>query len=102
VLPSAAVATLAQLNSISLIHSGSGLGLLRLENSTATVQRILEMRLLCQSQGGFLTLLEAPVSLKQQIDVWGYNGNSIDLMRRIKQQFDSENILSPYRFVGGI
>jgi glycolate oxidase FAD binding subunit len=60
------------------------------------------MRALCQTQGGFLTLLEAPVSLKQQIDAWGYNGNTIDLMRSIKQQFDPKNILSPHRFVGGI
>ncbi len=108
VLPSAAVATLTQLNSIApqsgigLIHSGSGLGLLRLEANAATEQRIMEMRSLCQSQGGFLTLLEAPVSLKQQIDVWGYNGNTIDLMRSIKQQFDSNSILNPHRYVGGI
>lgn len=106
VLPSASVATLTQLDGatqsgIGLIHSGSGLGLLRLEGA-ATAQMILEMRVLCQTQGGFLTLLEAPVSLKQQIDAWGYNGNTIDLMRSIKQQFDPKNILSPHRFVGGI
>lgn len=108
VLPSTSVATLTQLDNgstqsgIGLIHSGSGLGLLRLENEAATTQRILEMRVLCQTQSGFLTLLEAPVSLKQQIDAWGYNGNTIDLMRSIKQQFDPKNILSPHRFVGGI
>lgn len=107
VLPSAAVATLTQLNLIVpeseiLIHSGSGLGLLRFEANAATPQSILEMRSLCQSQSGFLTLLEAPASLKQQIDVWGYNGNSVNLMRLIKQQFDSKNILNPNRFVGGI
>lgn len=107
VLPSASVATLTQLDGatqsgIGLIHSGSGLGLLRFENGAATAETILEMRLLCQTQGGFLTLLEAPVSLKQQIDAWGYNGNTIDLMRRIKQQFDPKNLLSPHSFVGGI
>lgn len=108
VLPSASVAILTQLDSgatqwgMGLIHAGSGLGLLRLELNSATAQRIVEMRLLCQTQGGFLTILEAPIPLKQQIDVWGYNGNALALMRRIKQQFDSENILSPHRFVGGI
>ncbi|MEL6162380.1 MAG: FAD-linked oxidase C-terminal domain-containing protein, partial [Cyanobacteria bacterium J06628_3] len=35
-------------------------------------------------------------------DVWGYSGNALELMRGIKKQFDSENILSPGRFVGGI
>ncbi len=107
VLSSAVVATLTQLERIAfqssgLLHSGSGLGLLRFEANAATPQKILEMRSLCQSQTGFLTLLEAPMSLKQQIDVWGYNGNSINLMRSIKQQFDSNNILNPNRFAGGI
>lgn len=108
VVPSKAVATLNQLDSIApqqlmgLIHAGSGSGLLRLETSADTTQLISEMRSLLQTQSGFLSILEAPVTLKQQIDVWGYNGNAVDLMRRIKQQFDPQNILSPHRFVGGI
>lgn len=108
VLPSTAQATLTQLDSIApeiglgLIHSGSGLGLLRLETDAEMLETILKMRSHCQSQGGFLTLLQAPISLKQQLDVWGYAGNALDLMRRIKQQFDPQNILSPHRFVGGI
>jgi glycolate oxidase FAD binding subunit len=36
------------------------------------------------------------------LDVWGYTGNAVQLMRRIKEQFDKEYILSPGRFVGGI
>jgi glycolate oxidase FAD binding subunit len=44
----------------------------------------------------------APISVKNQVDVWGYQGNALEVMRKIKQQFDSENILSPHRFVGGI
>ena len=108
VLPRAAVATLTQLDTgatqsgMGLIHAGSGLGLLRLEAGAAMPQTILELRELCQSQGGFLTVLEAPSTIKQQLDVWGYSSNAIDLMRRIKQQFDPENLLSPHRFVGGI
>lgn len=60
------------------------------------------MRSHCETQGGFLTILEAAAALKQQIDVWGYSGNALNLMRLIKQQFDADNILSPHRFVGGI
>ncbi len=107
-LPTAAVAMLAQLDTIapqsgiSLIHTGSGLGFLRLEADVATAEKILEMRSHCETQGGFLTILEAAAALKQQIDVWGYSGNALNLMRLIKQQFDAENILSPHRFVGGI
>ncbi len=108
VLPTAAVMTLNQLDSLTsgtglgLIHAGSGLGLLRFDPATVTPETILEMRRYCESQSGFLTVLEAPIALKQQLDVWGYNGNALDIMRRIKRQFDPKNLLSPSRFVAGI
>jgi glycolate oxidase FAD binding subunit len=108
VLPSTAVATLNQLDRIApqqgmgMIHAGSGLGLLKFDSPNVKTHTVLQMRTHCQTQGGFLTVLEAPVAFKQQLDVWGYRGNALELMRRIKQQFDPKNILSPYRFVGGI
>ncbi|MBD2039526.1 FAD-binding oxidoreductase [Microcoleus sp. FACHB-672] len=107
VRPSEAVAVLTQLNllfpnsSLSLIHAGSGLGLIRVAGENA-ITPLSKMRSICESSGGFLSVLVAPISLKQQLDVWGYTGNALDLMRRIKQQFDPENILSPERFVGKI
>ena len=84
----------------ALIHAGSGLGVLRFE--TATADTLLQVRRGCEAYGGFLTVLAAPADIKQQLDVWGYNGSAIDLMRRIKQQFDPENLLSPHRFISGI
>ncbi len=108
VLPTAAVTTLTQLDALTsstglgIIHANSGLGRLRLDSATVTPQTIKELRRHCESQQGFLTILEAPVALKQQLDVWGYSGNALDMMRRIKQQFDPKNILNPHRFVGGI
>lgn len=108
VLPNTAVTTLTQMDALTsstglgLIHAGSGLGLLRLDSTTVTPQIIMKIRDYCQAQNGFLTVLEAPISLKQQLDVWGYNGNGLNIMRLIKQQFDPKNILSPQRFVGGI
>lgn len=84
----------------ALIHAGSGLGVLRFESATADT--LLQVRRGCEAYGGFLTVLAAPADIKQQLDVWGYNGSAIDLMRRIKQQFDPENILSPHRFISGI
>ncbi|MEG4347039.1 FAD-binding oxidoreductase [Microcoleus sp. A003_D6] len=84
----------------ALIHAGSGLGVLRFE--TATAQTLLQVRRGCEAKGGFLTVLAAPTDIKQQLDVWGYTGSAIDLMRRIKQQFDPENLLSPHRFISGI
>lgn len=108
VSPIAAVSTLTQLDHLTssqglgLIHAGSGLGLLQLDASTVTPQTIMNIRQDCESKNGFLTILEAPATIKKQLDVWGYNGNALEMMRQIKQQFDPKNLLSPNRFVGGI
>lgn len=97
VLPTAAMEVLTQVE-WGLIHIASGLGWLQLENQ----ERVGKIRDRCQANHGFLTILEAPATVKQQIDVWGYKGNALSMMRRIKEQFDGKNILSPGRFVGGI
>jgi glycolate oxidase FAD binding subunit len=97
VLPTTAIEVLQQVE-VGLVHISSGLGVLQVENKN----QVLQMRSLCQSHNGFLTVLQAPVPVKKQIDVWGYAGNALPLMRQIKQQFDSKNILNPGRFVGGI
>ncbi|MEH2138461.1 FAD-binding oxidoreductase [Nostoc sp.] len=97
VLPTAAVEILTQVE-LGLIHISSGLGLLQLESKN----QVLKVRDSTQANRGFLTILSAPKAVKEQIDVWGYTGNALPLMRRIKEQFDSKNILSPGRFVGGI
>ena len=97
VLPNAAVEILNQAD-LGLINISTGLGILRFDS----VDKVLEMRKLCEQKSGFLTILSAPIDIKQKVDVWGYTGNALELMRGIKKQFDSENILSPGRFVGGI
>ncbi len=100
----AAVTALIQLDAMfpqqamGLIHVGSGLGKVAIAAErlgTATSK----WRSICQSHGGFLTVLEAPISVKQQIDIWGYNGNSIEMMKQLKHKFDPENLLSPGRFI---
>ncbi|NES64464.1 MAG: FAD-binding oxidoreductase, partial [Okeania sp. SIO2D1] len=63
---------------------------------------ILELRRWCESKGGFLTVLAAPLEIKEKLDIWGYSQNGLEIMRRIKQQFDPQNILNPHSFVGGI
>jgi len=108
IVPTAAVMTLTVLDTLTsgtglgLIHAGSGLGKVRFEPETVKPEIILKMREDCQSHNGFLTVLEAPISVKQQLDVWGYSGNALDIMRQIKQKFDPKSLLSPNRFVGDI
>jgi len=97
VLPTAAVEVLT-LVEMGLIHISSGLGVLQLEGEG----EVVKMRSLCEGNRGFLTILSAPIAVKQKVDVWGYTGNALQIMRGIKEQFDGKNILSPGRFVAGI
>jgi glycolate oxidase FAD binding subunit len=54
------------------------------------------------ARGGTLVVTEAPPELKRAVDVWGPPGDAIELMRRVKRQFDPDRLLAPGRFVGGI
>jgi glycolate oxidase FAD binding subunit len=53
-----------------------------------------------QFDGG-VVVFEAPADVKRRIDVWG-PARGIDVMRRIKDQFDPDHRMSPGRFVGNI
>ena len=79
------------------IHAGSGVG--HLQSDDLDIQAINKMRSHCQKNRGFLTVLDAPQTLKQQIDVWGYQGNAIQTMKTIKKQFDPQNILNCDRYL---
>ncbi len=76
-----------------VIHLNSGIGAIALTDA----QQILPLRTHCEAAGGFLSVLQAPVTVKQQIDVWGYRGNAVPLMRSLKQQFDPSDLLNPGR-----
>ena len=43
-----------------------------------------------------------PASDKEQIDVWGVAPAGFEIMRRLKDRFDPDGVLSPGRFVGGL
>ena len=49
-----------------------------------------------------VTVLTAPDTVKRAIDVWGEEPGAIDLMRRLKQEFDPNRVLNPGRFAGKI
>jgi glycolate oxidase FAD binding subunit len=83
-----------------IIHAGSGLGRFTVEGIRST--QLQEVRSICEAAGGFLSILQASIVLKQQVAVWGDRGNALALMQRIKHQFDPQTCLSPNRFVGGI
>lgn len=102
-LPSAIARFLSQLpaENYAIIHNKTGLGKLIL-TADQSISHLNKMRNLCQENKGFLTILEAPDTVKKEIDPWGYTGNALTMMKKIKQQFDRNNQFSPNRFVGGI
>jgi glycolate oxidase FAD binding subunit len=51
--------------------------------------------------GGDVVVLDAPAPVKAAVDVWG-PVRGLELMRRVKDQFDPAHRLAPGRFVGGI
>jgi glycolate oxidase FAD binding subunit len=80
----------------AIIHAASGIGKLQLRGD---YELVAQMRSHCQQNQGFLTILDAPQAVKQQIDIWGYSGNALKTMQAIKNQFDPQNILNPGRFI---
>jgi glycolate oxidase FAD binding subunit len=82
------------------VHVGSGIGLVSLPTTVATPDALKTLREWCDSFGGYLTILQAPKTVKHAIDVWGYSGNAFPVMRRIKETFDPHNLISAGRFVG--
>lgn len=62
--------------------------------------RVRRVRAISNRLGGTLVVTGCDPELKRQIDVFGDPPPAFDLMRRVKQQFDPNGILSPGRFVG--
>ncbi|MEM9907041.1 MAG: FAD-binding oxidoreductase [Cyanobacteria bacterium P01_D01_bin.44] len=87
---------------LARLHNANGVGLLRFEASEETADLIGKLRADCETHQGYLTLLQAPSDVKQQIDIWGYSGNALGLMQKLKANFDPQNLFNPGRFVGDI
>ncbi len=68
------------------------------EAAQAALARVRET---CTRHGGSAVVVDAPADVKAALDVWGPIP-ALDLMRRVKDQFDPDHRLAPGRFVGGI
>jgi glycolate oxidase FAD binding subunit len=60
------------------------------------------LRMAAQEAHGSLVVESCPVDLKRRISVWGEPGRDFQVMKRLKQQFDSEGIFVQGRFLGGL
>jgi glycolate oxidase FAD binding subunit len=106
-LPTAACNFIAQLQQVTpqnltRVHASSGIGTVSLALETVTPDQIKTLRRTCTQAKGYFTLLEAPPSLKEAVEVWSYDGNALGMMKAIKAQFDPKRKLGPGRFVGGL
>ena len=68
----------------------------------STFERFFELTSLARVHRGHAVIFAAPSALKQGWEVWGESPPTLSLMRRIKQQFDPQDLLNPGRFLGGI
>jgi glycolate oxidase FAD binding subunit len=57
---------------------------------------------LAAARRGHAVIFAAPAQLKEGHDVWGAPAATHALMRKIKQQFDPNELLNPGRFIAGI
>jgi glycolate oxidase subunit GlcD len=87
-------------------HAGLGDGRLRATGRAPVyyqeAMRALErLRQRAENLGGSLIVERAPLEIKNEFDAWGSFGSARDLMTRVKQQLDPENLFSPGRIFSG-
>ncbi|MBI2872026.1 MAG: FAD-binding oxidoreductase [Chloroflexi bacterium] len=63
---------------------------------------VAELRRRATPLGSYAIVERCPAAAKEGLDVWGEGVEGLDLMRRIKEQYDPQGTLNPGRFVGGI
>ena len=57
---------------------------------------------LAERHGGIAIIERCPTAVKMNMDVFGDVGSSIEIMKRIKRQYDPGRVLNPGRFAGRI
>jgi glycolate oxidase FAD binding subunit len=62
---------------------------------------ISDLRAEARSGAGHCVVLTAPPVIRDRVDMWG-PVDGVELMRRVKEQFDPAGRFAPGRFVGGI
>jgi glycolate oxidase FAD binding subunit len=104
ILPTFGVKILEKLQVLSLekeraiIHLGAGIGRIYLQQEKL-LGALKIMRSHCQEYQGYLILLDAPIRVKKEFETFGYNGNAMTIMEKIKQQFDPKNMFNPGIFL---
>lgn len=72
------------------------------EDPDQVAERLRQVQSTAAGLGGDAIVETCPPAAKELIDVWGPAPSGMAIMRRIKQQFDPNNVLNPGRFIGGL
>ncbi|MBA2712282.1 MAG: FAD-binding oxidoreductase, partial [Rubrobacteraceae bacterium] len=84
-------------------HAGTGVTFAGLSGGEdALVDVVEEVREIRLRRGGSVVVQEAPLAVKERLDVWGSGGDYLGLTRRVKEKFDPGYTMNPGRFLGGI
>ena len=81
--------------------AGTGVVHAALDDPERAPEAVARLRDVCTKHQGSAVVVDAPPEVKQAVDVWG-PVPALDLMTRVKDQFDPDHRLAPGRFVGGI
>jgi glycolate oxidase FAD binding subunit len=80
---------------------GSGVLYAAVADADGAGEAVERLRATCARHQGAGVVGDAPREVKRAVDVWGAVP-ALELMRRVKDQFDPSHRLAPGRFVGGI
>jgi glycolate oxidase FAD binding subunit len=71
-------------------------------DESAYASLVADLRTRVLARGGSVVIRRAAAELRRRADVFGEPGDTLSLLRRVKQSFDAAATLSPGRFVGGL
>jgi len=81
-------------------RAGNGILIISIKGKLSSViDSLNSLRSFVSSIGGHLILQEAPPEIKARVQVWGDFGSGLGIMKKIKFNFDPNNLLNPGRYI---
>jgi glycolate oxidase FAD binding subunit len=71
-------------------------------NDNRMAQALAKVQEMVALSGGSTVIERCPASIKRQLEVWWPEPSGMNVMRRLKAEFDPRGTLNPGRFIGGL
>ncbi len=94
-------ALLNQGSYIADISAGFVYTLTSWENADEAELWVTALRQAALAAQGYALVMEMPAAFMHRVERWGYEPQSLAVMRRLKQRWDAQNILNPGMFIVG-